>query len=153
MQLFQYQGIIYKVGDAPLEIQNYMLNVYACNKVINEVMASTEGTDAQKKRLLAEARATRAWINFQLINFYGEPYLASTAGTDPGFPIVEKADVSQKTFSRGTVQGMYDFIIKDLTAAIPDLPVQSVIQTRMSKTAAQGIWVKFIFLWVKIPRP
>jgi hypothetical protein len=147
MQLFQYQGIIYKVGDAPLEIQNYMLNVYACNKVINEVMASTEGTDAQKKRLLAEARATRAWINFQLINFYGKPYLASTAGTDPGFPIVEKADVSQKTFSRGTVQGMYDFIIKDLTAAIPDLPVQSVIQTRMSKTAAQGILGKvYLFM-------
>jgi hypothetical protein len=146
-QLFQYQGLFYKVGDTPWEIQNYMVNMYACNKVINEVMASTEGTDAQKRSLLAEARATRAWINFQLINFYGKPYLASTAGTDPGFPIVETADVSQKTFSRGTVQGVYDFIIKDLTAAIPDLPVQSAIQTRMSKTAAQGILGK-VYLFI-----
>lgn len=146
-QLFQYQGTIYKIDDTPWEIQNYMANMYACNKVINEVMASTAGTDAQKKSLLAEARATRAWINFQLINFYGKPYLASTAGTDPGFPIVEIADVSQKSFSRGTVQGMYDFIIKDLTASIPDLPVQSVIQTRMSKTAAQGILGKvYLFM-------
>ena len=146
-QLFQYQGVFYKVGDVPAEIQNYMTNMYVCNKIINEVMASTEGTDAQKKSLLAEARATRAWVNFQLINFYGKPYLASTAGTDLGFPIVETADVSQKSFSRGTVQGMYDFIIKDLTAAIPDLPVQSVIQTRMSKTAAQGILGKvYLFM-------
>lgn len=146
-QLFQYQGIIYKVDNTPFEIQNYMINMYACNKVINEVMASTEGTDAQKKSLLAEARATRAWINFQLINFYGKPYLASTAATDLGFPIVETADVSQKNFSRGTVQGMYDFIIRDLTTAIPDLPVQSVIQTRMSKKAAQGILGKvYLFM-------
>jgi hypothetical protein len=146
-QLFQYQGTIYKVSDVPLEVQTYMANIYVCNKIINEVMASTQGTDAQKKSLVAEARATRAWVNFQLINFYGKPYLASTAGTDLGFPIVETAEVSQKNFSRGTVQGMYDFIIEDLTAAIPDLPVKSVIQTRMSKTAAQGILGKvYLFM-------
>jgi hypothetical protein len=146
-QLFQYQGVVYKIGDSPYEIQNYMANMYACNKIINEVMASTGGSDGQKKSLLAEARATRAWINFQLINFYGKPYLASTAGTDLGFPIIETADVSQKTFSRGTVQEMYDFIIKDLTAAIPDLPVQNTVQTRMSKTAGKGILGK-VYLFV-----
>ncbi|MES2109886.1 MAG: RagB/SusD family nutrient uptake outer membrane protein [Bacteroidota bacterium] len=146
-QLFEYGGVFYQIGDAPWEIQNYTQNIYVCNKVIAEVMNSTEGTDAQKKSLLAEARATRAWANFQLINFYGKPYLASTAGTDLGFPIVETADVSQKTFSRGTVQGMYDFIIKDLTTAIPDLPVQSAIQTRMSRTAAEGILGKvYLFM-------
>ncbi|MDH7459960.1 RagB/SusD family nutrient uptake outer membrane protein [Chitinophagaceae bacterium 26-R-25] len=146
-QLFQYQGIIYKIDDTPWEIQNYMGNIYACNKIINEVMTSTEGSDTQKKSLLAEARATRAWINFQLINFYGKPYVASTANTDQGFPIITTADVSQKTFSRGTVQEMYDFIMKDLTAAIPDLLSESSIQTRLSRTAAEGILGKvYLFM-------
>lgn len=146
-QLFQYQGVIYKVGDTPWELQNYLNNVYECNKIINEVMTSTEGTDDQKKSLLAEAQATRAWINFQLINFYGKPYLATTAGNDPGFPIIETANVAQNSFSRGTVQEMYDFIIKDLTAAIPQLPIQNVVRTRMSRVAAEGILGKvYLFM-------
>ena len=42
---------------------------------------------------------------------------------------------------------MYDFIIQDLTAAMPDLPVENVIQTRMSRTAAQGILGKvYLFM-------
>lgn len=146
-QLFQYQGVIYKVGDTPWELQNYLNNLYECNKIINEVMTSTEGTDDQKKSLLAEAQATRAWINFQLINFYGKPYLATTAGNDPGFPIIETANVAQNSFSRGTVQEMYDFIIKDLTAAIPQLPIQNVVRTRMSRVAAEGILGKvYLFM-------
>lgn len=146
-QLFQYQGVIYKVGDTPWELENYVNNLYTCNKIINEVMASTEGTDDQKKSLLAEAQATRAWINFQLINFYGKPYMATTASSDPGFPIIETADVSQNSFTRGTVQEMYDFIIKDLTAAIPALPVQNVVRTRMSRVAAEGILGKvYLFM-------
>lgn len=146
-QLFQYQGVIYKVEDTPWELQNYLNNLYECNKIINEVMTSTEGTDDQKKSLLAEAQATRAWINFQLINFYGKPYLATTAGNDPGFPIIETANVARNSFSRGTVQEMYDFIIKDLTAAIPQLPVQNIIRTRMSRVAAEGILGKvYLFM-------
>lgn len=146
-QLFEYQGVVYKIDDTPFELLNYLSNLYACNKIINEVMASTEGTDAQKKSLLAEAQASRAWVNFQLINFYAKPYLASTAGSDPGFPVIDIADVSQKTFSRGTVQEMYDHIINDLTAAIPVLPVQNIIRTRMSRPAAEGILGKvYLFM-------
>ena len=146
-QLFDYQGVIYKVGDTPWELQLYLNNLYACNKIINEVMNSTEGTDAQKKSLLAEAQATRAWINFQLINLYGKPYLATTSSNDPGFPIIETADIAQNSFSRGTVQEMYDFIIKDLTAAIPALPVQNTFRTRMSRPAAEGILGKvYLFM-------
>ena len=91
-QLFEYQGVVYKIDDTPFELLNYLSNLYACNKIINEVMASTEGTDAQKKSLLAEAQASRAWVNFQLINFYAKPYLTSTAGSDPGFPVIDIAD-------------------------------------------------------------
>ena len=68
-----------------------------------------------------EAMAGRAWTYFLLINYYGKPYSAATAATDPGFPIIQVADVTTTTFTRASVQEVYDFIIKDLTTAIPNL--------------------------------
>ncbi|MBO9732419.1 MAG: RagB/SusD family nutrient uptake outer membrane protein [Chitinophaga sp.] len=150
-RLFQWQDVVYYPNDAyqrpPLLLQSLTSRQYQLNKIINEVLTSTEGTDLQRKSIRAEARATRAWSNFQLINLYAKPYVAATAGTDPGFPIITQADVSVNNFKRGTVQEMYDFIIRDLTEAIPDLPVNPIIRTRMSKAAAEGILGK-IYLFM-----
>ncbi|NLR78417.1 RagB/SusD family nutrient uptake outer membrane protein [Chitinophaga eiseniae] len=150
-RLFQWQDIVYYPNDAyqrpPLLLQSLSSNQYQLNKIINEVMNSTDGTDAQKRSIRAEARATRAWCNFQLINIYAKPYLAATAASDPGFPIITQADVSATVFKRGTVQEMYDFIIKDFTESIPDLPVNPAIRTRMSKAAAEGLLGKvYLFM-------
>ncbi|RBL90231.1 RagB/SusD family nutrient uptake outer membrane protein [Chitinophaga flava] len=150
-RLFQWQDVIYYPNDSyqrqPLLLSGLMSNMYQLNKIINEVMNSTEGTDAQKRSIRAEARATRAWSNFQLINLYGKPYQAATAGTDLGFPIITQADITVTEFKRGTVQEMYDFIIKDLTEALPDLPVVPAIRTRMSKPAVEGLLGK-IYLFM-----
>lgn len=150
-RLFKYQDQIYFQTDLyqqlPWFTSALLTSAYQVNKIINEVMASTGGTDAQKKSILAEAKATRAWGNFQLINLYAKPYLASTADKDPGFPIITEANVAATKFNRGTVQEMYDFIIKDLTEAITDLPLKPLVRTRMSKAAAEGILGKvYLFM-------
>lgn len=146
-RLFQWDDVIYDPGVFANEMSTLMTSLYVYNKVINEVMNSTGGTDAQKSALLAEAKANRAWINFSLINLYGKPYNAATAGTDPGYPIVTTADVTQTVFTRGTVQAMYDFIIKDLTDAIPDLPVTIRSRIRMGKAAAEELLGKvYVFM-------
>lgn len=146
-RLFQWSDVIYDNGVFANEMAGLMSNLYTYNKIANEVMASAGGTDAQKNALLAEAKANRAWVNFWLINMYGKPYNATTAATDPGFPIVTTADVTQTLFSRGTVQNMYDFIIKDLTEAIPDLPVTIKSRIRMGKTAAEELLGKvYVFM-------
>ncbi|MFB6454142.1 RagB/SusD family nutrient uptake outer membrane protein [Chitinophaga sp. Hz27] len=151
VRLFQWQDVIYFPNDPyqrqPLLLGSIVTNMYSLNKIINEVMNSSEGTDAQKRSIRAEARATRAWGNFQLINLYAKPYQAATAGTDLGFPIITQADITATVFKRGTVQEMYDFIIKDLTEALPDLPVVPVIRTRMSKAAVEGMLGK-IYLFM-----
>ncbi|UPK67887.1 RagB/SusD family nutrient uptake outer membrane protein [Chitinophaga filiformis] len=148
LRLFQWQDVVYQQQDqTPWAISLWLEQLYTLNKIIGEVMNASGGTDAQKRIIRAEAIATRAWTYFQFINFYGKPYVQSTAGTDPGFPIIEQADVNAQTFTRASVQAVYDFIIKDLTAAIAELPVKPSIRTRMSRPAAEGLLGKvYVFM-------
>jgi hypothetical protein len=149
-RLFRWDDIIYNSSDSnPLvwDLETGLGHIYVCNKIINEVMTSTEGTEEQKRILKAEALATRAMENFLLVNLYTKPYKAATAANDLGFPIITTADISVKIFPRGTVQESYDFIVNDLTTAIADLPMQNTFRTRMSKPAAKAFLGKvYLFM-------
>ncbi|WP_436488552.1 RagB/SusD family nutrient uptake outer membrane protein [Chitinophaga sp. ARDCPP14] len=149
-RLFQWADSIYKPGDEipyPFMLREGLENMYLLNKIITEVMASSGGSDTQKKQLLGEAKATRAWLNLLFVNYYAKPYNAATAATDPGFPIIDKADITVQRFDRGSVQSSYDFIIKDLTDALADVPVHPRIVTRMSKPAVAGLLGKvYVFM-------
>ncbi|MCD0466073.1 RagB/SusD family nutrient uptake outer membrane protein [Flavobacterium sp. ENC] len=150
-RLFKWEDVIYQPSDDSFSTNRDLTlglsNIYVCNKIINEVMTSTEGTDAQKRALRAEAMATRAFENFLMTNLYTKPYAAATASTDLGFPVITSAEVTATSFERGTVQQTYDFIINDLTQAIADLPLKNTIRTRMSKPAAEGLLGKvYLFM-------
>ena len=135
---FRWDPDLYLAVDNAGEMTSTMQNIYQYNKIINEVPNSSGGSDNQKLEVAAEAMAGRAWIYFLLINYYGKPYNPTTAATDPGFPIITAADVTTTQFTRATVQQVYDFIVKDLTTAIPNLPSQITFRTRMSKAAAEA---------------
>lgn len=146
-RLFRWEDAIYQQGQDPVEMAVPMQNIYLFNKVINEVMNSTGGTEADKRTLVAQAKAGRAWTYFMLINYYGKPYLASTAASDPGFPIIKEADVTRNTFTRASVQEVYDFIVDDLSTAIPDLPAQITHRMRLSKAAGEALLGKvYLFM-------
>ena len=136
---FRWDPVIYEPADDAGETIIPLKNIYLLNKVINEVPKATGGTEGMNLSIAAEARAGRAWTYFLLINYYGKPYSASTAANDPGFPIIEAADVTVTKFERASVQAVYDFIINDLITAIPNLPVQITNRTRISKAAAEGV--------------
>ena len=121
-------------------------NLYNANKVINEVMDSKEGTEAEKKAVLAEARAFRAWEHIMLINRYAPHYDPATASTTPGFPIIDKADITVQYNEKVTVKEMYDFIIKELTESIPDLDPHIRHATRISKPAGEAILARVYWL-------
>ena len=123
-RLFRYEARIYDAADLPIEItgeSNYIRKLYLFNKVINEVMDSKDGSEEQKRALLAEARVGRAICNFMFLSDFTKPYNATTAGTDLGIPNLTVADVNQKDFKRGTLQAGYDLVISDLTGSLPDL--------------------------------
>jgi hypothetical protein len=142
-RLFQWQDDIYPTADITSNCLKVALTqMYEINKIVNEVLSSTNGTDQQKKGIWAEAKATRAFTVFYMANYYCKPYIAATAASDLGFPIPKEADVSVNDFDRGTLQQTYDFIIKDYTDALASIPAKQSIVTRMSKPAVEGLLAK-----------
>ncbi|WP_316795042.1 RagB/SusD family nutrient uptake outer membrane protein [Pedobacter agri] len=144
---FKWEKDIYNEDENAVEFTSMMSQIYLMNKIINEVMNSEEGTDAAKQTLRAEARATRAWSYFMLINYYGKPYNRATSSSDPGFPIVTVADAAGNNFERASVEQVYQFIIADLVESIPLLSRNSVIRARMTKAGALGLLGKvYVFM-------
>lgn len=136
---FRWEDQLTRPTDIEWASRLWIEQLYVLNKIINEVMDSSGGTEQQKKTIRAEALANRAWIYFQLINFYGKPYVAGTAASDPGFPMILTADITADNFNRSTVQAVYDFIIKDFIAAITDLPLNNSNGLRFNKAGAEGL--------------
>lgn len=146
-RLFRWDDVVYEPDENASETAVPLQNIYTFNKIINEVPNATDGTEQQKLSIKAEAMASRAWTYFLLINYFGKPYNTTTSATDLGFPIVKDADVTAIKFTRATVQEVYDFILADLLAAIPNLPEKTTHRLRMSKPAAEGLLGKvYVFM-------
>lgn len=135
---FKWEDDLYNPDEDAVELSVTMKGLYIYNKIVEEVMESTGGTEAEKLQVMAQAKAARAWINFLLFNYYGKPYNPATAATDLGFPLILKADVTETNFTRATVQQGYDQIIADLNDAIPHLETSITHHLKWSKPAAQG---------------
>lgn len=142
-RLFRWEDEIYNAGQTPDELTN--LNaVYTYNKIISEVMSATDGTDTKKRSILAEAKIGRAMSYFTLINYYGKPYNTATAASDLGYPIIKDSDITLTNFTRNTVQEVYDFIVTDITEAIPDLPLTLTKRNRASKITGEALLGKVL---------
>jgi hypothetical protein len=138
-RIFKYEDVIYDDSQLPDELvstTSYIRGIYILNSVINEVMESQGGTDQEKKEIQAEAKALRAVCHFMFASDFSLPYNEATAGTEPGIPIITKADVTERSFTRATIKETYDFITNDLKEALPYLGVLEH-RRKMSKLAAE----------------
>lgn len=138
-KLFSWSDQIYESEENSPDTEGPLANIYTYNKIIGEVMDAPGGTAVQKKQVRAEALAGRAWTYFLLINYYGKPYQKGSASKDPGFPIIATADITVNRFTRASVEAVYDFIIKDLETALPDLSPTVFHRLRMSRPAAEAL--------------
>lgn len=96
--------------------------IYYYNTAIIDIKDATGGTQEQRQNIRAEGLLGRAFTYLQLVNLYGKQYNEATAKTDLAVPFVISNDLSEPTPNRSTVQEIYDYIIADLTEAIPLLP-------------------------------
>ncbi len=96
--------------------------IYYYNTVILEVESASTGTLQQKLALKAEAQIGRAFTYLQLVNLYGKQYNPATASQDLAVPFVVTNDLNAQTPNRSTVEEIYNYIIDDLTEALPHLP-------------------------------
>ncbi|MBO9562070.1 MAG: RagB/SusD family nutrient uptake outer membrane protein [Niastella sp.] len=118
--------------------QNLYKSMFTANTVITEVMASIGGTDAQKRKAYAEALVHRAYLYHTLVNIYAKQYDAATAAADPGVPVL----LDNRLFAnltRWSVAAVYEQVIKDLEAALPELPDQPDFVTNPGKGAAYAM--------------
>lgn len=138
-RLFRWEADIYEAEENAGELENTMENLYIYNKIINEVLNASEGTEQEKLALQAEAKAGRAWVYFLLINYYGLPYNEATSSTDLGFPLIKEADLVASNFTRATVKEVYELIVEDLTTAIPYLSTEVISRFRFSKAAGKSL--------------
>ncbi|MGV3764513.1 MAG: RagB/SusD family nutrient uptake outer membrane protein [Chitinophagaceae bacterium] len=146
-RLFRYEERIYDADQLPAETW-HLSSIYTFNKVINEVMESQGGSEQQRKALVAEAKVGRALCHLYFLSDYSLPYNPTTASTDLGVPLLTKADVTQTTFERASVQASYDFIVKDLKEALPDLgPLTH--RRKFSKVAAEFILARAYLYMLK----
>lgn len=96
--------------------------LYPMNVIIAEVMDAEDGTPQERKAVLAEARMVRAWMLFTMAQFFGKPYNAATAASDPCIPLITRASTLDTDFPRESVATIYEFILKEMREALPDLP-------------------------------
>lgn len=136
---FRWADDIYLPTQSTTMFGSVSSGIYRYNKVVNEVLKSTGGTQAQKAAVHAEALAGRAWSYFTLVNLYAKPYNKTTAATDLGLPMMLEADLTKITTQRSSVQAVYDYIVADLKSAIPNLPETLSHRVRMSRPAGEAL--------------
>jgi hypothetical protein len=116
------------------------------NTVLAGIDEATGGTNQQKASLKAEALLGRAFEYWYLMNEYGPVYDPATADRDLAVPFVTSNDVAQATPPRSTVKEIYDRIISDINAALPNLPADnSSAPWRGSSAAAYSVLARIFF--------
>jgi tetratricopeptide (TPR) repeat protein len=102
---------------------NLYKSIYYSNIVIQDVddsssLVVTEDMQDYKNNLKGEAAALRAYSYFYLVNLYGQDYDPATASSDFGVPLTVSTSAEDKTYTRATVEEVYNFILADLDDAI-----------------------------------
>lgn len=107
--------------------QGYYSAMVNLNNIITN-MGTIPTADATEKatldRFIGEAHLMRAFYYHQLIQRWGKPYNAATAGSDLGVPLVLTFDPNDKP-ARATVQAVYDQILADIASAKSMMPAVS----------------------------
>ncbi|UYQ95745.1 RagB/SusD family nutrient uptake outer membrane protein [Chitinophaga horti] len=107
------------------------------NLLVQYVPTATEATEQQRKTLVAQAKLARAMHYFVLVNYYADTYEAANAGSKLSVPLIESADISAP-HKQVTIQEMYDYILLNITEALPDLPADGATVVHATVAAAHA---------------
>lgn len=121
--------------------------IFYYNSIINNIMDATEGTEATKRSVRAEAYLGRAMEHLQMVNVYAQHYDGASAATTPGIPLALIADINAK-FTRNSVKEVYDQILRDGEAAVADLPIKNKLtKFRASKAGGYALLARtYLFM-------
>ncbi|KUJ63489.1 starch-binding protein [Flavobacteriaceae bacterium CRH] len=126
--------IALKVSDETTYYASYQ-GISTFNLIIENALTTTKATEAEQRVVWAEAKVLRAMNYFNLVNFYADTYVASTAATKLSVPLITSANINAPS-KQVTIQEMYDFILADVRDALPYLP--KVSQTALHPNLGAG---------------
>lgn len=96
--------------------------VYRANILLEEI-DRVSISEANKKRIIAEAKTMRALSHLELVKLFAQPYGYTFDNSHPG--IVLRLSSASDPSPRNTVGEVYDAILSDLTEALPDIPEEN----------------------------
>ncbi|MFH6993936.1 RagB/SusD family nutrient uptake outer membrane protein [Flavobacterium sp. FlaQc-48] len=108
-----------KVSDETTYYSSYA-GISTFNLIIENALSTTKATEAEQRVVWAEAKVLRAMNYYNLVNFYADTYVASTASTKLSVPLITSANINAPS-KQVTIQEMYDFILNDVKEALPYL--------------------------------
>ncbi|WP_316817831.1 RagB/SusD family nutrient uptake outer membrane protein [Pedobacter nyackensis] len=94
------------------------------NLLIENVNNATEGTDAQKAELIAQAKIIQAIAYYTVANYYADTYEEANAANKRAVPLITSANVDAP-YKQVSVKEIYDFMLKNVDEAIPALRATS----------------------------
>ncbi|MGI6233352.1 MAG: RagB/SusD family nutrient uptake outer membrane protein [Prevotella sp.] len=120
-------------------------NINYANTVIEKLADATDGTDAEKAEIDAEAHLLRAYMHYLMVNIYAAQYDETTAEEEGGVPYVNNTDVFE-TKGKNTVAEVYDQILADCDQTYIDLlPDEETQEIRGSKAWGYSVRAKVLF--------
>lgn len=130
----------YKANEGDNAWNDVYSMIYKMNVVVDKVMDSTEGTEAEKMEVLAEAKVWRAYYYWYLQSLYAKDYSEADAATDLSVPLSLHADLEAR-LPRATVADVTAQIWSDLKDAekyMPDEPINNYRPTKASVYALKA---------------
>jgi len=118
--------------------------IYVMNVVINYIPSSTEGTEQEKKAVIAEAKVWRAYYYWYLQSLYAKDYNESTASTELSVPLSLTPDL-EASLPRATVEQVTNQIWSDLEGAEDILPDVATNDYRPTKGAVHALKARILF--------
>jgi hypothetical protein len=108
------------------------------NVIIEGVEKSATIAEPDKKTLLAESRALRGWLYFELIREFQHSVLKDPNA--PGIPVYTvPTSLENKGAPRGTVKAVYDLINSDIAFATQNLTADRVLKNEINLQVAWGM--------------
>lgn len=118
--VYTWKESIYTADQTDVNWANIYKQIYNTNAILESVLSSKEGTDAEKQAIYAEALVQRAYSYLMLMNMYSPIYQESTADETKGVPMLLTPDL-YTSLERPSSRRVYEQIIKDIREALPNL--------------------------------
>jgi hypothetical protein len=108
------------------------------NLLIEHVPEATEGSEADKAEVVAQAKVLRALNYYVLANYYADTYEEANAASKLSVPMILSANINAP-HKQVSIKELYDFMMRDIDEAIPGLRATSATVLHPNLGAAYAL--------------